>query len=438
MFNYNKYIKYKNKYLKLKNQDGGKTMFNIITSRYNPRSELHNNCGPLVLYQLGIINELQSDLIMPLCETFHKNSFSQDCPGISSEILLSYIHKYEELNEITPKGDYVMRLVKITTTFESTKIWKNYISQVLDNNLQKGIILFLYKKDIQYGHYTILIKRHDKPYILDNHIDFIDPTNNTNIFEMESYLDYYLGSSDRSNFRLEILEDKNDNFFGEVEETTLYNIQSCFGYNIPTTNHYNTFNEFKNEYVINNAYDDCMKSNNLNISTNINRNNRNIYKKYFDKCIKIFNKGYSDGINNKNKIIFNNITDPLYKNNSKVYNNAYVKGLKKKLENDKIENTIIDIGYNNCNKNSKINIPFDLTDKIEKVKKYRTECKFYFNKGFTEGLDNKQLDIKEKSINKRLNIDENTISIPPQVNDYLRRKIIETYKIGYNLGYSKK
>jgi len=96
---------YKNKYLEFKNKKGG--VFPLDKNRKNPNPESSLNCGPLVLYSLGIINEKQSQLLANRCSNTNPNKYLST-GGMQVELIKLFI----ELSKKSKNSNYISREIE--------------------------------------------------------------------------------------------------------------------------------------------------------------------------------------------------------------------------------------------------------------------------------------------------------------------------------------
>jgi len=159
-----KYLKYKNKYFILKKQYGGITAHNIDHCKSNPNPESLLNCGPLILYQLNILNEEQTKYITRRCSNYDSKRFF-DCGGISHD------HLFKILTDVKGNGSYTKRMFDYfnegINNFDI--FWERYAKHILNLDGSNAIILSLLNYDTNMGHFVLLINENNQPMIIDKH-----------------------------------------------------------------------------------------------------------------------------------------------------------------------------------------------------------------------------------------------------------------------------
>jgi hypothetical protein len=198
---FNKYLKYKQKYFKLK---GG--VFRLTKKVENCDPSAGHNCGALALHTFDLFNP---DNIMEISNRCESGKFCSGIKGIDVSLLIELIKRSK--NNIENSAYYITRFILYK---DFISYWNNYAKGLLDPYGRSGMIIFISKnKETQYGHYTSLINVRNKPCIIDVHRD----VNTGGVpIEMERYLtDYLFKGIDiiLDNVEITIVENQNDKNF---------------------------------------------------------------------------------------------------------------------------------------------------------------------------------------------------------------------------------
>jgi len=200
MNNYkNKYLKYKKKYLYLKNQLGGETTFTVD---HSTRTSIdHYNCGPLTLRQLGLLDDRQLELIGSRCNPSNPKKFFES--GTSISILIKFIKRLNKVNNST----YIARKLDRENF---TYYWNNYAKNILNPDMSNGMIMEIININRTSGHFFTLVNKNDEPYIIDNQ----NTDKDKHIFHFDENIDYFIDLWD-SDVELYVIEDMYDKTYIE-------------------------------------------------------------------------------------------------------------------------------------------------------------------------------------------------------------------------------
>jgi len=147
----------------INNQYGGQTVFPTNYKAYNIDRSNRTNCGPLALFGLDILDEHGTKEISDRCKSNPKEYLTNG--GIPTSILIEYIKKSGKL---TTGSELKIRTFPKTDFYN---YWNNYAKNILDDDAKNGIIFFckLENSALNYswGHFIILVKKYDEPYVID-------------------------------------------------------------------------------------------------------------------------------------------------------------------------------------------------------------------------------------------------------------------------------